>query len=138
MYAPGSKKKKVKVLIADNQPQFYEQIKEFADVMEDEIELTCEYADSARRTVELISSFEPSVILLDVYMPDMSGFDMLEKCKQGLAPIVVTSNNQSEDIRETALEKGASAFIPKSQNPDDIEGLFYLLADLSEYTGQKH
>lgn len=134
----NAKKRRLKVLIADHHPQFFQQISDFADVMADEIELTCKFADSATQALEMISSWEPSVIMLDVYMPDLSAFDVIEQCRQGVAPIVVTSNNQSEDIREAALDRGACAFIPKSQNPDDIEGLFYLLADLAEYSTQKH
>ncbi len=126
------------MLVADHQPSFFEQISQFADVMADEIELSCKYVDSATQALEEIGKWEPSVVLLDVYMPDVSAFDLLEKCRQGIAPIVVTSNNQSEEIREAALDHGACAFIPKSQNPDDIEGLFYLLADLADYNSQKH
>lgn len=65
-----------------------------------------------------LDNFSPNVIVLDLVMPNMDGFDFLKNIKADEKhkniPVVVASNlGQKEDI-DKALELGASDFIIKS------------------------
>lgn len=62
--------------------------------------------------------FKPELILLDLVMPRMDGFDVLNKLKENgkidTIPVVVASNlGQEEDIKK-AMDLGAKDFIVKS------------------------
>ncbi len=62
--------------------------------------------------------FVPEVILLDVIMPNMDGFEFLKKVKEenllGKAKIIILSNlGQKEDI-EKGMRLGASDYIVKA------------------------
>ena len=63
----------------------------------------------------------PDLILLDVVMPDMSGFDVLEKLKQSELtrhiPVIFITGLSKRVSEETALAKGAVDFISKPFSP---------------------
>lgn len=67
----------------------------------------------------------PTLILLDIMMPKMSGFDVLRhlKSKPDLKniPVVVLTNLAGKDDAEKALELGAVMYLVKSQyDPKEV------------------
>ena len=71
--------------------------------------------------LDLLNSNLPDVILLDVNMPRMSGFDVLERLKSHptwneVPVIMLTAQSSSEDIRK-AMKLGASDYIGKPFEP---------------------
>lgn len=78
-------------------------------------------APSGPQAIEkLMDGFKPDIIMLDVIMPDMDGFEMLEKInKENLSPsstkIVLSNKSQQADIdRGNAL--GAAGYIVKANS----------------------
>ena len=65
--------------------------------------------------VELVSKHEPSMVLLDMVMPDMDGITALEKIKasQPDLPVVVLTAHASVQVAVEAIKIGAEDFIPK-------------------------
>src|SRR5205807_692409 len=62
------------------------------------------------------------LILLDLGLPDVSGFDVLKQLRseprtRGLPVVVLTSSQEKEDIRR-AYECGANSFVSKSETPE--------------------
>jgi len=73
-------------------------------------------ADSGDLVLSLYKKNKPDVILLDLILPKMNGFDVIENIRKTdiNTKIIVFSNlNQSED-RERASKLGANGFIPKA------------------------
>ncbi|MBX4188156.1 MAG: response regulator [Candidatus Doudnabacteria bacterium] len=73
----------------------------------------------------------PDVIILDIVMPKMDGFEFLGKIKadnklQNI-PVVVLSNLYSREDREKGLSAGADVFLVKSEH-DPNEILTYALS----------
>src|SRR5438270_10779687 len=73
--------------------------------------------DSGLGALELASESPPDLVLLDVRLPDLDGFEVCRKLREeqatSLVPIVmVTSLNATED-RVKALEAGADDFLSK-------------------------
>lgn len=59
---------------------------------------------------------QPDIILLDVMMPNMDGFDFLRVMKENTSvhvPVVVCSNLSDQATRDKALEAGAMAVLLK-------------------------
>ena len=68
---------------------------------------------------------KPTLILLDVMMPKMSGFDVLRKVKEDAAlksiPVILLTNLAGEKDAEKGLELGAVMYLVKSQyNPKQV------------------
>ncbi|MEM7527929.1 MAG: response regulator [Pseudomonadota bacterium] len=69
------------------------------------------------RAVERIFEEAPALVLLDVMMPGMNGFEALRRLREDprtrdMPVVMLTAKGQRED-RETAMRLGASAFITK-------------------------
>ncbi|MFZ2886518.1 MAG: response regulator [Minisyncoccia bacterium] len=62
---------------------------------------------------------KPAVIILDVMMPKMSGFDVLRKIKEDeklkTIPVILLTNLAGQQDAEKGLELGAVAYLVKSQ-----------------------
>jgi CheY-like chemotaxis protein len=70
-------------------------------------------------------AFHPDVITLDILMPVMNGFEVLDRLKADPEtkdiPVVIISCLDNEKDIETGFSKGASKYLPKSQyNPQDL------------------
>ncbi len=82
-------------------------------------------AETGCEGLEKAFSEHPDIILLDVMMPAMDGFQVLEKLKddpavQSIAVIMVTAKGQETDVVK-AKEMGAIGYICKPWEPDEIE-----------------
>src|SRR5437868_6728964 len=69
----------------------------------------------------MIREFQPAVLTLDIYLPDMQGWRVLERLKSDLAtrhiPVCVVS---TDDARDRALNSGALGFISKPLTSRDL------------------
>ena len=89
-------------------------------------ELDCEIATAVdgRDTLDKVASFQPHVILLDVMMPKLSGFEVCERLKSDptTSPIMilmVTALGELGDI-ERAVEAGTDDFLSKPVNKIEL------------------
>jgi DNA-binding NarL/FixJ family response regulator len=72
-------------------------------------------ADNGREGTRVIAELQPDVVLLDLSMPDMDGFESLPAIVSS-APgtgIIVVSGFSAERMREPALRNGADLYIEK-------------------------
>ena len=74
---------------------------------------------SGKESLGLVESKKPDIMLLDVFMPGMDGFEVLRKLRETskLAVIVFSAHNSS---CEEALRLGANGFIAKPFTPEQI------------------
>ena len=74
-------------------------------------------ADSVEKAMDYLDKNKPSMILLDLQMPKISGFDFLEKYrydeKMSKIPILIISANDALGTVDKVKEMGAVDFIPK-------------------------
>jgi CheY-like chemotaxis protein len=75
-------------------------------------------ASDGKSAIETATSFQPSVMLLDIVLPDMDGFEILEAFSKDPniqnIPIYVFSNLSSREDMDRATALGAKGFITKS------------------------
>ncbi len=72
--------------------------------------------------LELLEGFHPDLVLVDLKMPGMSGFEVLEKISAFDATIVaiVITGFATVDSAVEAMKKGTFDFIPKPFQPDEL------------------
>jgi len=76
-------------------------------------------ADNGRIGLEKVTEFKPDIILTDILMPELDGFEVIKSIKsdpdQKTIPILIMSNLGQEDHIQKGLELGALGYIVKSQ-----------------------
>lgn len=92
---------------------------------------TTQTALSVKEALPLIEKKKPSLILLDLLMPEISGFDFLKQLrnneKMKSIPVVVVSALSDEANIEKTRELGAVEYIKK---PINIDGLVEVVGKL--------
>jgi PAS domain S-box-containing protein len=92
--------------------------------------VTLIHAIQGRLGLDLISSSQPGLILLDLHLPDMSGEEVLRRLRAEVTtkdiPTVVVSADASPGQIQRLLEMGASGYLTK---PFDIEELLLWFDD---------
>jgi DNA-binding NarL/FixJ family response regulator len=76
-------------------------------------EVVGEAGDGAS-ALALARELQPELVLLDVVLPDMSGFDVADELARASAVVLVSSRDPA-DIRRRAARSGALGFIPKDK-----------------------
>lgn len=64
-----------------------------------------------------IVEYAPDVVVLDIMMPEMNGYDFLRALKHNTSisvPVVVVSNLAQDQDRQQALTAGATAYLVKA------------------------
>lgn len=79
----------------------------------------------AAATVGLAESFEPDLILLDLHMPHLDGYEVLAQLRahrdqQGYLPVLVLTADASPSARHRALESGATDFVTKPLDAEEV------------------
>ena len=78
--------------------------------------------DSAK-ALEACAAFDPDLILLDLIMPNVDGFALLEALRSDASdrflPIIVLTADTTEEAKERALQAGATDFLVKPVSPTE-------------------
>lgn len=76
-------------------------------------------AQNGPETFELIQSFKPDILLLDIMIPGLSGLDVLKQIRSQAEtknlPVIIFTALSSEKEKNQAFELGAKDYIVKSQ-----------------------
>lgn len=76
-------------------------------------------ASSGEEALKKIKTEKPDVILLDILMPGMSGFDVLQTLRpSNKVPVIAFS--ASPENQAPAMHAGANLFIAKPFDPDEV------------------
>ncbi len=107
---------KSKILIADDNPTNVELLEAYLG----EIDCQVAVAVDGRDTLQKVAQFQPDLILLDIMMPKLSGFEVCKQVKQAprtanVMVLMVTALNELGDI-ERAVAAGCDDFLSKPVN----------------------
>src|SRR5689334_8303336 len=72
-------------------------------------------ARDGRQAVELVKQLKPDVILMDISMPDMTGFDATHRVHEfdRTAKVLILTMHDEEELVARCLEAGAAGYIIK-------------------------
>lgn len=111
-----------KILLVDDDPLFRGWLADALCTQGHEVECAVNGLEGLAR----IESFNPDIIVLDLVMPKMNGFELL-KARECSTPVLMISARDNEDDRITGYELGADDFLSK---PFNIRELFVRLRAL--------
>ncbi|WP_309729179.1 response regulator [Chamaesiphon sp. OTE_75_metabat_556] len=104
------------ILVVDDQPDNFDVI----EALLPSESYRLHYANCGEDAINLLDKFDPDIILLDVMMPGLNGFEVCKRIKlmsqwQGVPIIMITALSSKEDLAR-CLAAGADDFITKPVN----------------------
>ncbi len=112
-----------KILIVDDEPEMRVLLEQTFEELEDKgVELLT--ADNGEETLEIIKTKKPELVILDIMMPGMSGFEVCNTVKNVLGMkdihiLMLTAKTQEVD-RQKGKDVGADIYMAKPFDPDEI------------------
>ena len=109
-----------RILIADDNQANWELLEAHLAELDCEIEI----AVDGEETLAKVDSFQPDILLLDIMMPKLSGFEVCERLKSDertrqVMILMVTALNELGDI-ERAVKSGTDDFLSKPVNKIEL------------------
>jgi two-component system alkaline phosphatase synthesis response regulator PhoP len=115
-----SETRPARILIADDNPEGLELLEAYLDATDYDIET----APDGEATLCKVETFQPDLILLDVMMPKISGFEVCKRLKaepqtRDIIILMITALDQHHDI-DRAVEVGTNDFLTKPINKTEL------------------
>ena len=121
---------KAKILVVDDEQA---NIALLEDVLENEGYANFKSTADSRKALDLYKEFHPDLVLLDLNMPYLDGFQVMEQLKEvekdSYAPILVLTAQSDRNTRLRALAAGARDYIEK---PFDITEVTQRISNMLE------
>lgn len=110
-----------KILIVEDETEVREILVKRAQKIH---QLDCKTDSTGKQCLSLAQSFRPDVILLDMCLPELNGFDLIRGLKNHeetkAIPIIVFSAHNHYDIVEHAMDIGANSYYSKGNSMQNL------------------
>lgn len=112
----------MKLLIADDSELLRKNLRKLLSDVKgiSEVYESAGVADTLQQLAEVL----PDILLLDIQMPDGSGFDVLRSKVTTPKLIIVLTNFPTESNRRKSMSLGADYFFDKSNEYEKLIGMF--------------
>jgi len=112
---------KTKILVVDDDSM---NLFVFQDIFISENQFICKYVESGEKALDILPEFRPDIILLDIMMPGITGYDVCQKIRQDptyqFVKIIMVSGKGMLNERLEGYEKGADDYIVKPFDKDEL------------------
>jgi two-component system, NarL family, response regulator DegU len=112
--------KKISILVVDDSKSFRELINEFLKQQNEVGEVYT--AASGDESIEVVQIHTPNIILMDIVMPGMNGFEASAEIRKNYPemPIIILSGNEVTDSNEIIKKTGLDGYIQKVNIISDL------------------
>ncbi len=112
---------KAKILVVDDQEL---SVRLISSILKKAAFVNIFSTTDSRQASKLYQEIHPDLVVLDLNMPHLTGFDVMEQLKAleggSYVPIIVLSNEESQEARFQALQSGAKDFLNKPYDPVEV------------------
>lgn len=118
--APNGAARPPRILIADDNPQGVELLEAYLAGTDADVRT----AADGEETLRVVRDWQPDLILLDIMMPRISGFEVCKHLRadpktRDIAVLMITALDQPSDI-ERAVEAGTDEYLTKPINKNEL------------------
>ncbi len=122
---------KKRVLVVDDEPRILRFVSMSLGLAGFDIITTT----SGEESLQLVQTEKPDIMLLDILMAPVSGFDVLDRLRKfSQVPVIVFTARP--EIADIALKEGASGYIMKPFKPDELVKKIRDILDAKTPSGQ--
>jgi len=118
----------MRVLLIDDEPFYFKLLRGALK----EAEYNLEYAKSGSEGLAKISSYEPDMLIVDLKLPEMDGFEIVKRLRQdpkfSHTPVIVITSADELSEKLKAFELGADDYLVKPFQPEELVARMGLLA----------
>jgi DNA-binding response OmpR family regulator len=113
-----------KILIVDDEVHIRSLLEQSLEELEEDYDVELHTAVNGKEGLDSVKSLHPGLVLLDVMMPMMSGYDVCQAVREDAAfddvkIILLTAKGQEVD-RERGVAVGATQYMTKPFDPDEL------------------
>ena len=109
---------RLKILVADDEANIRRVLETRLTMQGHEVRM----AENGTEALEIFRGFEPDVVVLDVMMPELDGFAVVERIRaQSEVPIILLTALGDVADRITGLQLGADDYMVKPFSPKELE-----------------
>jgi DNA-binding response OmpR family regulator len=107
----------VTILVVDDEISIQELVKLYLE----KEGFRVESAGSGKEALQLLDAIKPSLVVLDIMLPDMSGFDVCRELRQRAdVPVLMLTARKDDIDKILGLEMGADDYLTKPFNPREL------------------
>ncbi|MEM8778452.1 MAG: response regulator transcription factor [Cyanobacteria bacterium P01_G01_bin.49] len=126
-----------KVLLVDDEPSVRESVQAY---LEYSGELNVKVASNATEAWEILDKEIPDLIISDVMMPQIDGYQFLEKIREDTRfktiPVVLLTARGMTSDRIQGYQLGCDAYLPKPFDPEELEAIVQNLLERRQVNSQ--
>lgn len=125
-----------KIVIVDDEVHIRVLLEQTLEELEDDFDVEILSAADGEEGLALIRLEQPELVLLDIMMPKMNGYEVCQALRddqslQQVKIVLLTAKGQEID-RKYGMELGAYKYLTKPFNPDEIIDLAKEILDLED------
>lgn len=125
-----------KIVIVDDEVHIRVLLEQTLEELEDDFDVEILSAADGEEGLALIRLEQPELVLLDIMMPKMNGYEVCQALRddqslQQVKIVLLTAKGQEID-RKQGMELGAYKYLTKPFNPDEIIDLAKEILDLED------
>jgi DNA-binding NarL/FixJ family response regulator len=112
----------LRILIADDHPVVRDGLKTILE-SDDELHIKVLACKNGKEAIDCVMENHIDLILLDISMPEMDGFEALEILKNDLkidAPVLMITSHDTAHMVLQSIELGASGYILKNSSAEEL------------------
>jgi two-component system KDP operon response regulator KdpE len=109
--------RRISVLVVDDEPRILRFVR--TELESDGYRVLV--ASSGRQAIELHDSERPALVILDLIMPEVDGFEVLRRIRvSARTPVIVLTARASDVDKIRGLDLGADDYLTKPFNPEEL------------------
>lgn len=115
-------RQRARIMVVDDEPQ---NVRYVTDVLQWAGYEHIEGWTDPQEAVSRFGSFGPDLVILDLLMPEMDGFEVMEAMQEGIGseaylPFLILTSDITSEARRRALSSGAKDFLNKPMSPTEV------------------
>lgn len=125
------REERLNILIADNSQSYRDTMRGYLNEQKDVV--ITDFVDNGHDAWELILKNKPQIVLLDVVLPELDGFSVIEKINTAMPAgerpdFVIVSSLGNESMIECACKLGVSYYVMKPCSPENLTRRVFQIA----------